>query len=100
MQSWAHRSGAMRSGRQSSSKNQWSSTNISNWIESNVWCPRAAAPMILSGVAFQRNGFRSVFWSATYRLMAGLQIDDADEANAFEASFGQRGEEALNRVQP
>ena len=30
----------------------------------------------------------------------GLQIDDADEANAFEASFGQRGEEALNRVQP
>src|SRR5450756_3135729 len=39
MQSWAHRSGAMRSGRQSSTKNQWSSTNISNWIESNVWCP-------------------------------------------------------------
>jgi hypothetical protein len=39
----------------------------------NFWCPRAAAPMILSGVAFQRNGFRSVFWSATYRLMAACR---------------------------
>lgn len=30
----------------------------------------------------------------------GLQIDDAGEGSAFEASLGQRGEEALNRVQP
>jgi hypothetical protein len=27
----------------------------------------------------------------------GLQIDDADEGPAFEASLGQRGEEALTR---
>ena len=30
----------------------------------------------------------------------GLQIDDADEGPAFEASLGQRDEEPLNRVQP
>ena len=29
-----------------------------------------------------------------------LYIDDADRAAAFDASFGQHGEEAFNRVQP
>ena len=39
-------------------------------IERDVWCPRAAAAMILSGLAFHRNDFESVLWSATYLLMA------------------------------
>src|ERR1700676_2730143 len=43
------------------------------WIESNVWCPRAAAAMILSGLAFHRNGFGSVLWSSTYLLMAACR---------------------------
>ena len=30
----------------------------------------------------------------------GLQIDDADEGAAFEASLGERSEEAFDRVQP
>ena len=29
-----------------------------------------------------------------------LQIDDADKGAAFEASFGQHGEEAFDRIQP
>src|SRR3546814_5874774 len=40
------------------------------WIESNTWCPRLTAAMILSGSAVQMKGFGSMFCSATKRLMA------------------------------
>ena len=40
------------------------------WIESNIWCPRLTAAMILSGSAVHVNGLGSRFVSATKRLMA------------------------------
>src|SRR6476619_7567500 len=43
---------------------------ISQWIESNTWCPRLTAAMILSGSAVHVNGLGSWFVSATKRLMA------------------------------
>ena len=41
-----------------------------SWIESNTWCPRLTAAMILSGSAVQVKGFGSWLVSATKRLIA------------------------------
>jgi hypothetical protein len=39
-------------------------------MESNTWCPRLTAAMILSGSAVQVKGVGSLFVSATNRLIA------------------------------
>src|SRR4029077_8130527 len=39
-------------------------------MESNVWCPRLTAAMILSGSAVHVKGFVSALFSARKRLMA------------------------------
>jgi hypothetical protein len=39
-------------------------------MESNTWCPRLTAAMILSGSAVHVKGFGAWFVSASYRLMA------------------------------
>jgi hypothetical protein len=54
--------------------------------------------MILSGSAFQRFGVGVVIGEVS--IDGDLQIDDADEGAASEASLGQRREEPLHRVQP
>ena len=64
--------------------------------------------MVPSGCSsddFIRVGFPSewlwvgvVVWDVS--IDGSLQIDDADKGAAFEASFGQRGEEALDGVKP
>jgi hypothetical protein len=77
-----------------------SSTNISSWTKSNVWCPRAAAAMILSGLAFQRNGFGSVLLSATYRLLPACRSTTPTKATRLRFRLVSAGEETLNRVQP
>ena len=56
--------------------------------------------MILSGGSLPAEWLSVGVLVCDVSVDGGLQIDDADEANAFEASFGQRDEEALNRVQP
>jgi hypothetical protein len=56
--------------------------------------------MILSGLAFHRNGFGSVVVVCDVPIDGSLQVDDADKGAAFKASFGQHGEEAFNRVPP
>jgi len=40
------------------------------WIDSNAWCPRVAAAIILSGSALQTKRFGCWLWSATNRFMA------------------------------
>ena len=56
--------------------------------------------MILSGSAVQTKGFGCWLWSATKRLMGGLEIDDAFEDAALEAPLGEDGEETLDGVEP
>jgi hypothetical protein len=41
--------------------------HMNKWIESNTWCPRLTAAMILSGSAVHVNGSGSWFVSATKR---------------------------------
>ena len=55
--------------------------------------------MILSGLAFHRNGFGSVLWSATYLLMAACRSTMPTKGPRLRRRFGQHGEEAFNRVQ-
>ena len=43
-------------------------------MESNTWCPRLTAAMILSGSAVQVKGMGSLFVSATKRLIAGMRV--------------------------
>ena len=52
------------------------------------------------GVGFPAEGFGVGFVVGEVSVDGGLQIDDADEGVASEASLGQRGEEPLHRVQP
>ena len=49
-------------------------------MESNAWCPRLTAAMILSGSAVHVKGFGSALVSARKRLMASLEIDDGHAA--------------------
>jgi len=43
------------------------------WIETNAWCPRLTAAMILSGSLVQRKGFGFSFTSTRKRLMAACK---------------------------
>ncbi len=52
------------------------------------------------GVGFPAEGFGVGVVVGEASVDGGLQIDDADEGAASEASLGQRGEEPLHRVQP
>src|SRR3954469_8610032 len=69
-------------------------------MESNAWCPRLTAAMILSGSAVHTKGFGSSLVSWREAVDRGLEIDDRAEHAAFEAASGQLGEEALDGVEP
>jgi hypothetical protein len=68
-------------------------------MESNTWCPRLTAAMILSGSAVQgrASGCRLCppgngrFW---------LEVDNRADDAAFEAPFDEIGENALDGIQP
>src|SRR5258707_12194 len=52
-------------------------------MESNVWCPRLTAAMILSGSAVHVKGFGSALVSARKRLMAAWGWTTGGEAPGF-----------------
>ena len=64
-------------------------------MESNAWCPRLTAAMILSGSAVHVKGFGSALVSARKRLMAAWRSTTGAEDAAFQAA----GEEALDRIE-
>src|ERR1700751_5056373 len=42
-------------------------------MDSNTWCPRLTAWIILSGSAVQLEGFGSALWSITHRFLAACK---------------------------
>ena len=63
--------------------------------ESNIWCPRLTAAMILFGFAVQVNGFGSLFVSATKRSMAALRSATDVKTPRLTSSAREFGEETL-----
>src|SRR5580658_9777219 len=68
-------------------------------MESNTWCPRLTAWIILSGSAVHVKGFGSALCSTTKRLMAACK-STTDEDAVLQSPLGERGEEALDGVEP
>ena len=56
--------------------------------------------MILSGSAVQTKGFGCLVVVGDEAVDGGLEIDDALEDAALEATLGEDGEEALDGVEP
>src|SRR3974390_3289566 len=56
--------------------------------------------MILSGSAVHTKGLGVIVGFLQEAVDGGLEIDNRAEGTAFEAAFGQFGEEALDRIEP
>ena len=69
-------------------------------MESNTWCPRLTAAMMLSGSAVQVKGFGSLLVSARKRLMAAWRSTTERKTPRFKSAPGELGEEALDGVEP
>ena len=52
-------------------------------MESNTWCPRLTAAMILSGSAVQVKGLGSRLVSSDEAVDGGLEIDNASKDTAL-----------------
>src|SRR5687768_14138427 len=70
-----------------------------SWTESNTWCPRRTAAMILSGSAVQVKGL-GIGCLFDQAVDADLLFEDGSEEAALQSSFGELGEEALDGVEP
>src|SRR6201981_1693408 len=66
-------------------------------MESNTWCPRLTAWIILSGSAVHVKGFGSALCSMTKRLIAACKSKTDRKMPRFKRRFG---EEALDGVEP
>src|SRR6202048_5024482 len=57
------------------------------WIESNTWCPRLTARIILSGSAVHVKGFGSALCSTTKRLIAACKSTTDRKTPRFNRLF-------------
>ena len=56
--------------------------------------------MIFIGIGGPHEGFGMIVGFLQEAVDGGLEIDNRAEGTAFEAAFGQFGEEALDRIEP
>src|ERR1700745_578514 len=68
-------------------------------MESNTWCPRLTAWIILSGSAVHVKGFGSAVCSMTKRLIAACKSKTDRKMPRFNP-LCELGEEALDGVEP
>src|ERR1700737_1318637 len=69
-------------------------------MESNTWCPRLTAWIILSGSAVHVKAFGSALCSTTKGLIAACKSMTDRKTPAFQSSLRELGEEALDSVEP